>query len=47
MKQKGVENFLFEILELCDRTLLNEKERFWIDYYQSENFGMNSTKGNK
>ena len=47
MKQNGIENFLFEILEECERTQLNEKERFWIDYYQSESFGMNSTKGNK
>lgn len=47
MKEKGVENFLFEILEQCDRSQLNEKERFWIEFYQSESFGMNSTKGNK
>jgi len=47
MKEHGVENFYFEVLEECERALLNEKEKFWIDFYQSESFGMNSTKGNK
>ena len=47
MREKGVENFTFEILEECNRIDLNTKERFWIEFYQSESFGMNSTKGNK
>lgn len=47
MKSDKVENFSFEILEECDRTQLNEKEKFWIKYYQSETFGYNMTRGNK
>ena len=47
LKTDRVENFSFEILEECDRAQLNEKEKFWIQYYQSETFGYNMTKGNK
>ena len=43
----GVDNHKFEILEECDRKLLNERERFYIEKYdtfQTLN-GMNLTKG--
>lgn len=46
LKQFKVENFTFEILEECDRTQLNEQERYWIKFFQSETFGYNSTRGN-
>ena len=46
MKQSGVENFMFEILEECNRTKLNEQEKFWINYFHSDSYGYNSTKGN-
>lgn len=47
MKDIGVENFSFEIIEECERAQLNERERFWIEYYQSTDFGYNIQKGNK
>lgn len=47
MKDVGVENFSFEIIEECERTQLNEREKFWIEYYQSTDFGYNIQKGNK
>ena len=47
MAKDGITSFTFELLEKCDRALLNEKEKFYIDLYQSYNFGYNSTKGNK
>ena len=46
MQKDGVWNFTFELLEECSRQLLNEKEAFWINMYQSNNFGYNLTKGN-
>ena len=46
MKEEGVENFMFEILEECERTKLNEQEKYWINYFHSESYGYNSTKGN-
>ena len=47
MQQFGVWNFTFEILEKCERSQLNEKERFWIDMYQSNKVGLNTMKGSK
>lgn len=47
MQEHGVYNFTFELLEECPPDKLNEKERFWIEMYQSDSLGMNSTKGNK
>lgn len=46
MQNDGVWNFTFELLEECSRIDLNEKERFWIEMYQSDKLGYNSTKGN-
>lgn len=47
MQKYGVWNFSFELLEqIHQRNLLNEKEKFWIEMYQSNKFGYNSTKGN-
>ena len=39
MLKEGVENFTFEIVEECDRTLLNEKEDYWQDYFEAKAFG--------
>lgn len=47
MQQFGVWNFTFEVLQKCQRSKLNDKERFWIDMYQSNKIGMNVTRGNK
>lgn len=47
MQKYGVWNFTFEILQKCTRDKLNEKERYWIQMYQSNKVGLNVTKGNK
>ena len=42
----GVENFSFEVLEECLSTELNEKEKYWIKYYNTfEGDGYNLTPG--
>lgn len=46
-REKGIENFTFEVLEICSQAELNEKERTYIDMYQTKDFGLNKTKGNK
>lgn len=33
MKKLGVENFSFEIVEKCPATKLNEREKYWINFY--------------
>lgn len=35
IRKYGKENFLFEIIEECNIDLLNERENFWINYYNS------------
>lgn len=49
MKQWGVENFTFELLEEVPKEKLNERERYWINYFQSAEFdvGLNGNKGVK
>lgn len=47
MLKDGLINFTFELLEECDRDLLNEKEKFYIGLYQTCDYGYNGTQGNK
>ena len=39
MKNFGVENFTFEIIEECEKNKLNEREQFWQNFYQAKTFG--------
>lgn len=45
----GVENFNFQILEICSENDLDEREEFYIDFYKSNvpGFGYNLTSGAK
>lgn len=47
LSEFGIENFTFEVLEECplDTNVLNERERYWIKYYNSFEEGYNATKG--
>lgn len=47
MQKVGVWNFTFELLEACPQNDLNAKERMWIEMYESDKFGYNSTLGVK
>lgn len=47
MQQDGLNNFTFELLEECKTNELNEKEKYFIELYQSDRFGYNQTGGNK
>lgn len=47
MQKYGIENFAFELLEKCEPAQLNEREKYWIDFYKTYDFGLNSTRGNK
>lgn len=46
MKKCGVENFSFELLEETPREKLNEREKFYIDFYKSNLYGLNGNEGN-
>lgn len=47
MQKYGIKNFQISILENCCKEELNEKERFWIEKFQStnKNIGYNILKG--
>ena len=47
IQEFGIWNFSWEVLEICPKEQLNEKEKYYIDLYDSKNFGYNSTSGNK
>lgn len=47
IQEYGLENFTFELLTECTQSELNEKERYFIELYQADTFGFNSTGGNK
>lgn len=43
----GIDNFSFEVIEECEVDLLNEREIYWISFYNSNQrkFGYNQTLG--
>ena len=45
IKEKGKENFNYEVIEYCDILELDEREKYWINYYNSFNNGYNQTLG--
>lgn len=45
MREEGPQNFMFNILEYCSPKDLNEKEKYWIDYFHSDSVGLNEKKG--
>lgn len=45
MGQYGIENFTFELQEECPADKLNEREKYWIDFFQSKTSGLNGNSG--
>lgn len=45
LRKYGINNFDFEILELCDKNKLNEREKYYIELYDSYKNGYNETLG--
>ena len=41
----GLENFIIEEIEKIPNNLLNEREQYWIKYYDTYNNGYNATLG--
>lgn len=44
-RKYGIHNFSFEVLEECSKEELNEKEKYWIAYYDTFFQGYNQTLG--
>ena len=45
MAEEGIENFTFYLIDECSREKLNEREKYWIDFYKSNEWGYNRTRG--
>ena len=45
IQKYGVENFEWEVIEQCKKSELDEREIYWIEYYDSFNKGYNCTRG--
>lgn len=48
LKKYGADNFKWEIIEECDVSIVNEREKYWIDFYQTyidKSKGYNETPG--
>lgn len=46
LKNNDLNNFKCEIIEFCSRDKLDEREAYWINYYDAYYNGFNSTRGN-
>lgn len=47
IRKYGIDNFEFSIIEECKKEELDEKEMYWIEYYDAYNNGYNMTLGGK
>lgn len=45
MLKDGVENFTFEVLEECERGQLNDREKYYIEFYRAQEHGYNMSRG--
>ena len=45
LREYGIENFSWEVIEECPQEKLDEAEIYWIEYYDSFKNGYNSTSG--
>ena len=47
MQEYGINNFSWEVLEICPKEQLDEKEKYYIELYQAVLYGYNGQSGNK
>ena len=45
MAREGIWNFRFELLCECEKEELSEKEKYYISYFDSQNYGYNIASG--
>lgn len=44
MKEYGIDNFSFEVLEKCTKENYSEREKYWINFYETNIYGYNIQK---
>jgi hypothetical protein len=45
MRKYGIENFKWELLEACEKSLLSEREKYWGTFYAAKETGFNKKLG--
>lgn len=45
IERDGVENFTWELLEEVPKDKLGEREKYWIEFYDSKKYGLNERNG--
>ena len=45
MREKGIWNFTFELIEECQREKLNEREKYYIEFFHTDQYGYNQKAG--
>ena len=45
LEKDGIEQFTWEVLEQVPKDKLSEREKYWIEFYDSKNFGLNERQG--
>jgi len=45
MEKDGIDNFTWELLEEVPKDKLGERERYWIEWYDSKSYGLNEKIG--
>ena len=45
MKKDGIHNFTFELVEECSKADLNNREKYYITFFETNAYGLNMTKG--
>ena len=45
MREEGIWNFTFELVEECSREQLNEREKYYIQFFSTEQMGYNQKAG--
>lgn len=45
MERDGIEHFTFELLEEVPKDKLTEREKYWINFYDSKDYGLNERNG--
>ena len=45
MEKNGFWNYTWEVLEEVDRAQLGEREKYWIDFYGTKEYGLNQKSG--
>ena len=45
MREEGIWNFSFELIEECEKEKLNEREKYYINFFSTEKLGYNQKAG--